>query len=72
MTWPKTSQTFQRPTLETIYGTNSSINILMLLTYLEQISISQNNFMHWKMHGTIPVLEELQPTLIELLEKEVT
>lgn len=49
---------------------NLSINVLMLLTYLKQMSLLQNDFIHWIMHGTTLVLE-LQLALIELLVKEV-
>lgn len=32
---------------------NLSINVLTLLTYLKQMSLLQNDFIHWIMHGTI-------------------
>lgn len=71
MTQPKTTvKSFRDLHYKPFCRMNLSINVLTLLTYLKQMSLLQNDFIHWIMHGTIPVLE-LQPALIELLVKEV-
>lgn len=74
MTQPKaTVKSFRDLHYKPLCRMNLSISVLTLLTYLKQMSLLQNDFIHihaWIMHGTIPVLE-LQPALIELLVKEV-
>lgn len=71
MTQPKTTvKSFRDLHYKPFCRMNLSINVLMLLTYLKQMSLLQNDFIHWIMHGTTLVLE-LQLALIELLVKEV-
>lgn len=54
MTQPKTTvKPFRDLHYKPFCRMNLSINVLTLLTYLKQMSLLQNDFIHWIMHGTI-------------------